>query len=139
VPLVFLLLIARDARRDLDRLWESDPTGAALLRRLLQQIAADQRLLDALTIRGFGAHRTAAFHVDQWIEQQRLGRNLWRLKHWDLEGQGKRYRVVYALDPRVSRYYVLGVFPREFNYESKDERTRRVIAAYEGLGIPTWR
>jgi hypothetical protein len=73
------------------------------------------------------------------IEQQRLGRNLWRLKHWDLEGQGKRYRVVYALDPRVSRYYVLGVFPREFNYESKDARTRRVIAAYESLGIPTWR
>ena len=139
MPLVFQLLIAPDARRDLDRLWETDPNCAVVLENMLEQIAADQRLLDALTIRDFGAHRTAAFHVDQWIEQQRRGRNLWRLKHWELEGRGKRYRVIYALDPRVSRYYVLGVFPREFNYESKDERTRRVIDAYESLGIPTWR
>jgi hypothetical protein len=139
VPLVFQLLIARDARRDLDRFWESDPDCAFVLENMLEQIAADQRLLDALTIRDFGAHRTAAFHVNQWVEQQRVGRNLWRLKHWDLEGQGKRHRVVYALDSRVSRYYVLGIFPREFNYESKDDRTRRVIAAYESLGIPTWR
>jgi len=138
VPLVFQLLIVSDARSDLDRLWNSDPVCAGVLESTLQQIAASQRLLDALTIKDFGAYGTEAFHVDKWVEQQRLGRHLWRLKHWELEGRGKRYRVVYALDPRVSRYYVLGVFPREFNYDSKDARTRRILAAYERLGIPSW-
>jgi hypothetical protein len=45
--------------------------------------------------------------------------------------------IVSLVFPR--RYCVLEIFPRELSHESKDERTRRVIAAYEGLGIPTWR
>jgi hypothetical protein len=139
VPLAFQLLIAPAARLDLDGLWKSDPASAGVLEALLQQIAASQRLLDALTIRDFGAYELEAFHVETWIAQQRLGRNLWRLKHWELEGRGKRYRVVYTLDPRVSRYYVLAIFPREFNYDSKDARTKRVVEAYERLVIPSWR
>ena len=139
MPLVFQLLISPDARRDLDLLWDSNPDCAGVLESTLQLIASDQHLLDALTIKDFGAHGSAVIHVDSWVEQQRLGRHLWRLKHWELEGQGKRYRVIYALDPRVSRYYVLGVFPRGFNYDAKDARTRRVLAAYEGLDIPSRR
>jgi hypothetical protein len=135
VPLVFQLLISPDARSDLDQLWKSDPASAGVLQALLQQIAASQQLLDALTIRDFGAYESEAFHVDMWVGQQRLGRNLWRLKHWELEGRGARYRVIYALEPRVSRYYVLGIFPREFNYDPKDARTHRVLAACEALGI----
>jgi hypothetical protein len=139
VPIVFKLAFDRGANADLAGIWKTDPESAGVLQATLQQITADQRLLDSLTIKDFGAHRTEAIHVDQWAEQQRHGRNLWRLKHWELEGKGRRYRVVYALDPRVSRYYVLGIFTRDFNYDPTDARTKRVIAAYDKLGIPAFR
>ena len=51
----------------------------------------------------------------------------------------QRYRVVYALDPRVSRYYVLGVFTRDFNYDASDPRSQRVLALYDELDIPSYR
>lgn len=139
MPIVYRLAVNPDAKADLSRIWEKDPESAGVLTATLQQIAADQRLLDSLTIKDFGAHRSEPIHVDRWVEQQRAGRNLWRLKHWELEGKGRQYRVVYALDPRVSRYYVLGIFTRDFNYDAADARTERVIAAYDKLGIPAFR
>ena len=139
MPIVFKLAIDLGAKADLDGIWETDPESAGVLQATLQQMVADQRLLDSLTIKDFGAYGTEVIHVDQWVEQQRLGRNLWRLKHWELEGKGRQYRVVYALDPRVSRYYVFGIFSRDFNYDAADARTKRVIAAYDKLGIPAFR
>lgn len=139
MPIVFKLSLDADARRDLEGLWASDSDSAAVLAATLQHIAGDQRLLDSLTIKDFGSHGSDAFHVDRWVEQQREGRNLWRLKVWELEGKGKRYRVAYALDPRTSRYYVLGIFTRDFNYDATDARTRRILASYDRLGIPAYR
>ena len=139
VPVRYSLVLHPAAQADLSALWEADPRSAALLIATLEQIKADPRLLDSLTIRQFGADGSEPFHVDQWIEQQRHGRNLWRLKHWELEGERRRYRVVYALDPRSSRYTVLGIFTRDFNYDRNDPRTRRVVADYDALGIPTYR
>lgn len=139
MPIVFKLIVDPATTADLEGIWETDPESAGFLEALLQQIAADQRLLDSLSIQDFGAHGTEAFHVTKWVEQQRHDRNLWRLKHWDLEGKGRKYRVVYALDPRVSRYSVLGVFTRDFNYDTSDPRTKRILAAYDKLGIPTYR
>ena len=86
--------IHKAAQADLDAIWEIDPRSAGVLAATLRQIKHDQRLLDSLTVRGFGAYETEAIHVDRWLEQQRLGRNLWRLKHWELESRGRRYRVV---------------------------------------------
>lgn len=139
MPIVFKLAIESGAKADLAGLWQTDPESAGVLQATLQQLAVDQQLLDSLTIKDFGAHGTEFIHVDRWVEQQRLGRNLWRLKHWELDGKGRHYRVVYALDPRVSRYYVLGIFTRDFNYDAADARTKRVIAAYDKLGIPAFR
>jgi hypothetical protein len=139
VPIRYSLVLHPAALADLDALWDEDPRSAALLTATLEQIKVDARLLESLTIRDFGAHGSELFHVDQWIEQQRDGRNLWRLKHWELEGEGRRYRVVYALDPRSSRYTVLGIFTRDFDYDRSDPRTRRVVADYDALGIPAYR
>ena len=84
MPIVFKLLIGLDARRDLEELWAADPAAAGVLEGLLAELKDNQRLLDSLTIRDFGAHGTEGFHVDRWETQQRKGRNLWRLKHWEL-------------------------------------------------------
>ena len=58
---------------------------------------------------------------------------MFRLKVWDLEDKGLRYRVVYAFMPRRKDHYVLGVVPRDFNYEPNHELTRRILTAYENL------
>ena len=136
--MVYSLVVHEDAEKDLDELWEIDETATADVVVLLEQAACDQGLLDNLTARDFGRHRSEDIHVDRWVEQQRKGRNLWRLKIWDLEDRGIRYRVVYALDPRISRYHVLGVVERGFDYDESDERTKRILAAYDELGIPSY-
>lgn len=138
MPIVYKLLVASGAQSDLEALWSSDPESARVLEATLQQIKSNQLLLESLTIKDFGAHGTENIHVDTWLDQQRRGRNLWRFKHWELESKGRRYRVVYALDSRLSRYYVLGIFSRDFNYDVNDARTLRVIASYDELGIPSW-
>jgi hypothetical protein len=138
VPIVYKLLVASEVQGDLEALWSTDAESAGVLEATLQQIKSNQVMLDSLTIKDFGAHGTAIIHVDKWVDQQRRGRNLWRLKHWELESKGRHYRVIYALDSRFSRYYVLGIFSRDFNYDVNDARTRRLIASYDELGIPSW-
>ncbi|MBK7115499.1 MAG: hypothetical protein IPH71_05620 [Proteobacteria bacterium] len=137
MPIVCKLLIGVQAQQDLEEVWASDPSAAGVLEALLERLKTDQQLLDSLTVQGFGAYGTGGIH-DTWVAQQRAGRNLWG-PHWELEKQGKRYRMVYALDPRISRYYVLGIFLRDFNYDISDPRTLRVLNAYDQLGIPPYR
>lgn len=69
-----------------------------------------------------------------FVEQSDQGRNLWRLKSWELWEDNRHYRVVYAFVPASFRHYVLGIFPKsEFNYESDNPRTQRVLRAYSAL------
>jgi hypothetical protein len=134
--MVYSLVIHDDAELDLDALWEIDEQATADIEVLLEQVQCDQELLDSLTIRDFGSDRSEHIHVDRWVAQQRKGRNLWRFKIWDLEDRGLQYRIVYALDPRISRYHVLGIVNRDFDYDEKHELTKRILAAYDDLAIP---
>ncbi|MBV2234497.1 MAG: hypothetical protein KUL75_03020 [Sterolibacterium sp.] len=127
------LFIHNDAEDDLERLWDSEPAAAAQVAVLLEELEGNPDLLDRLTQQDFGAYGLEDFHVSKWKEQQRKGRNLWRLKIWDLEDKGIRYRIVYAFMPRQQDYSVLGIVPREFDYDASHEITRRIVAAYENL------
>ncbi len=115
-----------------------DENAAADIVALLEQGKCDQDLLDNLTVRDFGKGKTEDIHVDKWVAQQQKGRNPWRLKIWDLEDRGVPARIIYALDPRISRYHVLGVVSRDFNYDERDDRTKGILAAYDELGIPDY-
>lgn len=127
------LFIHDDAKNDLEMLWHNDPVAAARIVALLEELEGDPNLLDRLTQQDFGGNRSADFHVSKWLEHWRNGKDLWRLKIWDLESQGLRYRIVYAFIPRKRDYYVLGFVPREFNYAPDHPFTRRILKAYEGL------
>jgi len=133
------IVLHRGARADLETLWDEDPDAAGAIYALLQEIKGNQALLDALTTHDFGAQGTKRFHVSEWTAQQRKGRNLWRLKVWELDEQGIRYRVVYAFDPRIRRHFVLGIVDRDFNYDESDPRTRRILEAYDRIDIPKYR
>jgi len=130
---VFYLFIHVDAEDDLERLWEEEPNAAARIGALLEELEGNQDLLDRLTQHDFGNYRTADFHVSKWLDQWNKGRDLWRLKVWDLEDKGLQYRVVYAFMPGKSQYHVLGIVSREFDYDPHHELSRRIIAAYENL------
>ncbi|MFB1488915.1 MULTISPECIES: hypothetical protein [unclassified Thiocapsa] len=90
-------------------------------------------LLDRLTQHDYGAHRSADFHVSKWFEQWNKGRDLWRLKVWDLEDKGLRYRVVYAFAPKQHHYHVLAIAPRKFDYDSSHPFSQRILRAYQEL------
>jgi hypothetical protein len=136
---VATIVLHRAAQADLEDIWESEPEIAAGIYAVLQEAKANQSVLDTFTSHDFGAHGTDRYHVSLWAAQQNKGRNLWRLKIWELEKHAIRYRVVYAFDPRIHRYFVLGIFNRDFNYDEADARTQRVLQAYDRLDIPSYR
>lgn len=78
--MMYELFLHDDAERDLEDLWRTDPTAAAEIQVLLEQIQADQYLLESLTIHDFGSARKGRFHVSKWVSQWKQRRDLWRLK-----------------------------------------------------------
>ena len=130
---MFRLFVHDDAERDLEKLWDEAPDAAARIGVLLQELEENQDLLDRLTQHDFGNYRTAEFHVSKWLNQWNKGRDLWRLKVWDLEDKGLQYRIVYAFVPGKSQYHVLGIVSRDFDYDSSHPLSRRIIAAYQNL------
>jgi hypothetical protein len=131
---LFSLFVHNDAEADLLALRESEPQAAGRILALLEQLEADPDLLDRLTQHNYGAYGSADFHVSKWHEQWRKGRDLWRLKVWDLEEKGLRYRIVYAFVPGKQHYHVLAITPRrDFNYEERDPISQRILRAYQEL------
>lgn len=130
------LFVHEDAESDLDDLYESAPKAAAKIDVFLDELSCDQDLLDRLTQQDFGLDRWGEhpFHVCQIAAQTRLGRNFWRLKIWDLERLGQRYRLIYAFVPLKKHHHILGILPRStYNYEPDDPRTQRIVNAYLDL------
>lgn len=131
--MILHLFVHADAENDLEALWNEAPDVAARITVLLQELDGNQDLLDRLTQHDFGAYGTADFHVSKWVEQWKKGKDLWRLKVWDLEEKGLNYRIVYVFVPGKGHYHVLGIVPRGFNYEADHKLTRRILAAYQDL------
>ena len=131
--MVLRLFVHDDAEDDLNALWDQAPETAARITVLLEELEGNQDLLDRLTQHDFGAYGSRDFHVSKWIEQWRKGKDLWRLKVWELEKTGVRYRIVYAFVPGKGQDPVLGIVTREFNYEADHELSRRILTAYENL------
>lgn len=127
------LFVHDDATADLEALWETEPQAAARIAGLLEQLEGDSDLLDRLTQHDYGAHHSADFHVSKWQEHWRKGRDLWRLKVWNLEDKGLRYRIVYAFKPQKQHYHVLAIAPREFDYDSNHPISQRILRAYQEL------
>jgi len=127
------LLIHKDAEQDLDDLAIAQPKLAARLAVLLQEISADTRLIDMLTVHGFGLDERAPFDVSKWQAHWKEGRDLWRLKFWELEHQGLPYRVIYALKRGTGDHHVLAIVSRDFDYDPNHPTTRRLLQAYDDL------
>lgn len=132
---MFSLVVHDDAKEDIAELWRRATKVAAYVTVFLEQAGGDQDLLDRLTQRHYCDDQV---NVDHFQEQWLQNRNLWRLKFAPLDDSGYHYRVVYAFHPTDQRYFILGVLHRDFDYRAEDERTRRILAAYNELNIPEY-
>lgn len=117
----------------MEDLWKITPQAAARITVLLEEVEGDQDLLDRLTQHGYGSDRTEDFHVSKWFEHWNKRKDIWRLKIWDLEDAGLKYRIVYAYIPKIREYHILAIAPRAFNYEATHPLTQRLLKAYEDL------
>ncbi len=133
--MAYTICITEQAWNDLEELWE-DPataTAAAKIDVFLQELEADQDLLDGLTVHNLGARRQGAMHVSKWVEYWRKGADIWRVKLWALEDIGLQYRIVYAYEPGVQKYHVLAIVERDWNYDEAHPITHRILAAYAAI------
>ena len=130
---MYFLCVHEDAAFDLERLWSVEPDAAARILVLLEELEGNQDLLSSLTEHGFGEYTDEDYSVSKWLAFWNRGRDLWRLKIWDLEDKGLYYRIIYAYVPETQHYHVLAIAPRNFNYDTSHPISRRIYKAYEDL------
>jgi hypothetical protein len=134
VPRIAIHSDAVDDLQSIKARGEHADHGAILA--FLQQAQADPAVLETLSEHWFGEDGSANYTVQKITSLHRKGKRLWRVKVLSLKGLVARYRVLYAFDPRVQIFYVLGIPSREVAYDENDPRIRRLIAVYDTLNIP---
>lgn len=142
---MYRLIVHDDATADLRRMMMEDRDAAIRMGRFIQQLQADQELLDRLTQTTYGGRPnaprppSALFNVGMWRAAQDAGYNLWRLRGYFAEGLP--YRLIYAFTP-PGLYVLLAVVEKaaygadgdaRFNYELSHPVAERVMRALDHL------
>ncbi len=128
---MYKLDIHESAVSDLKELMVKDADAASKIVALLEQIKADQYLLDSLTVHNFGEDHSEDFHVSKYYEFWNRNIDIWRLKIWKVQ----KYRIIYAYHRGHGAYYILAIAPRSFNYDKEHPITKRIISQYSELGL----
>lgn len=134
----YSLVLHADAEADLNRIYGEDEGAGADIDVFLEEAKNNQETLDNLTRKGYVQYGEWPFNVKEWEEAKRSKYILWRVRLLWLEGPAAKYRIVYAFHPIQYRYYILGIVERNFNYDLKHERSKKIIAAYDDLNIPRY-
>jgi hypothetical protein len=129
------LAIHQDAQDDLEQIFSVDEVAAADITVFFEEISGNQDLLSRLTSRGYCHYKDPSFDVDEWQKTRVARYNLWRLKLVWLSNV-RDYRIIYAFHTIEYCYYVLAILKRNFNYDTKNPRVKRILQTYEALNIP---
>ena len=128
----FVIRVHNDATADLRDIRTNDPTGFNRLVALIEQLKADPALGHKLLEHRYGDDRSGLISVQKWVSvYSRVERlPVWRLKSWDLEGTGLRYRLIYLYYWRDRSYNILAIVRRDaINYDDPHHPLRRRIIA----------
>jgi hypothetical protein len=108
-----------------------DPVGFGRLLAFIEQLRTDPKLVSKLLDHGFGNDRGDAISVMKWIGVQKVEKlPVWRVKSWDLEKQGLRYRLIYCFNWPDQSYNIMAVVPRsELNYDDPQHPIRRRVSS----------
>jgi hypothetical protein len=135
-PESFSLSIHETAEQDLETLYAIDEEGAAVIDAFLQEAAGSQDILDRFTCHKYRSYGNPLdYEIQRW---QALWRHygLWRARLFHVPGVAATHRIVYAFHPLQRRYYILGIVPREFDYDPSHPLSKRIIAIYQALELP---
>lgn len=129
---MYKLAVHTSAASDIEALANQPATRpvAAKMLELARELRANPRLLANLLDHGYS---TQEIDVSKFQMFWRQGKDLWRLKLWDLEDAGLRYRIIYAYDKSSQRFHILAVVHRDFDYEPAHPVTQRILADYAQL------
>lgn len=126
-----MIRIHNDAVADLRSIQASDPVAFGRLFALLEQLKVEPSWIQNLLTTGHGSDRSGPISVMKWHGAQKGARlPLWRLKFWDLENKGLKYRVIYHFNWPDQSYNVMAIVHRDsFDYDNLNDPIRiRVFA-----------
>lgn len=142
---MYELIVHDDASMDLREILSKDRPCGLKLAQLIQQLKADQDLLDRLTQNGYGGWpnrpqpKSARFNTGMWGAAQSDQMNLWRMRPFHLDILS--YRFIYAFFA-PNTYIVLAIVEKaqygdstdeRFNYELSHPISRRIQNAYRRI------
>lgn len=141
---MYKLTIEKDAQDDLRRMISEGGaarTAAARIGTFLQELKACQPDLARLLDRGY---KNDTFNVDKFVALYDAGLNLWRVSLYEFDFAANKkwqmpYRILYGYDQPCYTFRVLGILPRNFNYEINHELTNRLCRTYDFLGMPKYK
>ena len=131
---MLVINVSREAGADLEAILEGDSDTAGKILAFLQELQGDPDLLECLTITEFGKYGEEDFSATPWWNEQRE-RNLWRVKIWELENRGLKYRIVYGYAGTPKQYHILAIVHRsDIDYDDEQHPiTQRVRRLYDDL------
>lgn len=134
---MYKLNILPIVKEDIKIVGVSSKNAATKIVALLEQLNTNQELLGYLLEHNCGEPEKDLFNVSKWQAYWQNGYDLWRLKLFNLENVGLRYRIIYAyaLENSVQIFYILAIVHRDFDYDPTHEITKRLIHSYVELGI----
>jgi mRNA-degrading endonuclease RelE of RelBE toxin-antitoxin system len=129
---LYKLAIHQSAKDDLVALAKAPPTAvvAAKVLELARELRANPSLLANLLDHGY---TTEDIDVSKFQEFWRQRLDLWRLKLWELEDAGLKYRIIYAYKIDSLCFHILAVVHRDFDYDPAHLVTRRILHDYAEL------
>jgi hypothetical protein len=140
---LYELIVGDEATQDLEDLLLLKPVAGYRLATLLEEISGSQQLLEKLSWDHYGGkphspERGAVLSIAKWLGPYKRGKNIWRLRDFELTKLGHEYRIIYAYIPAKDLYYVLAIVERAFNYDSAHPISQRVFASYDRLEADGW-
>ena len=140
---MYELIVGDEATQDVEDILVAEPVAGYRIIAMLEEISGSQEILERLSWDGYGGkphapEDDATLSVAKWIGPYRKGKNIWRLRDFELSKLGHEYRIIYAFIPSKDLYYVLAVVERAFNYDSTHPITQRVFATYDSLEADGW-
>lgn len=131
----YTLHVCEEAESDLDDIYDIDEDAGATIEVFLQEVRGNQDMLDRLSSSNYRSYGDNDFDVKRWIEAWRT-MAVWRIRVYNCDGAAKNYRVIFTFHPIEKRYYILGVVPRDFDYDPNHQLSKRIASTYSELGIP---
>lgn len=130
----YTVRIQPEAEADLERIWHRDSGSAAFIATALSELECDQDLLDRLNQHGH-CHRgsgTRGLGVSRWQRLFPQGYDIYRVKFFELERRGRKYRIIHSFDPSTHTFDILAILPREdINYDDPSHPTTiRILDTY---------